>query len=249
MATSSSDAAWREWSETDPYFGVLTLPEYRRDKLEENRDAFFRTGEEHVADVIAEVRHLGVEPSGRVLDFGCGVGRLLVPFSRIYDHVTGVDIAPAMLAESRRNLTSAGARSFDLVLSDDQLSSVEGSYDLVHTTIVLQHIPVRRGYTIIHSMLAKTRPGGAFYLHITFDRPRTLIGRLTYGLRKSFLPAHWAANLLKGQRVSEPLMEMNEYDFVAVARLLHAAGVTRFTTRLICEGDMLSAAFIGIRPA
>jgi len=59
-----------------------------------------------------------------------------------------------MLAEARRNMEEMNIANVTLVGSDDRLSQVPGSYDLVHSHIVLQHIPVRRGMGMIGELLA-----------------------------------------------------------------------------------------------
>jgi len=36
-----TDGDWRKWSETDPYFGVVSFPEFKADRIAENVDYFF----------------------------------------------------------------------------------------------------------------------------------------------------------------------------------------------------------------
>ncbi|HEX6500635.1 MAG TPA: class I SAM-dependent methyltransferase [Micromonosporaceae bacterium] len=49
----------------------------------------------------AELVHGLLPPGGRVLDLGCGTGRLAEPLARLGHPVTGVDNEPDMLAELR----------------------------------------------------------------------------------------------------------------------------------------------------
>ena len=69
--------------------------------------------------------HLGIKCAQKSsLDFGCGVGRLIIPFARVFEHVTGVDISPAMLEIAQRNCLEQGIHNVEFVRSDDELSRV-----------------------------------------------------------------------------------------------------------------------------
>ncbi|MFD0937724.1 class I SAM-dependent methyltransferase, partial [Methylobacterium trifolii] len=78
----SSDAIWRRYGEHDPYYGVLTLDSYRKDRIGANREAFFASGEAVVAEVLDRVEGaVGPVRRGHALDFGAGVGRLSLPLA------------------------------------------------------------------------------------------------------------------------------------------------------------------------
>src|SRR4051812_38611679 len=113
----STDHAWKQWGEKDPYFGVLTADKFRRHNLTaEAKAEFLDSGRGHVEYVLAMLRK-HIDPAfapRRVLDFGCGVGRLVIPFAREADEVVGVDVSEGMLAEARRNCDDAGARNVKL---------------------------------------------------------------------------------------------------------------------------------------
>lgn len=73
-------------------------------------------------------------PAGRVLDFGCGVGRSF-PFLRtIAGHVTGFDLPP--MIERCRALASEPADA----LIDDWRTARGLRFDLIVSVLVLQHI-------------------------------------------------------------------------------------------------------------
>src|ERR1700676_785645 len=122
----STDIAWEEWGHRDPYFGVITDPKFRRSEInEQNKREFFQSGESHVHGILATIRkHVEPEFAPRtVLDFGCGVGRVLIPFARITDEVVGLDVSPSMLLEARRNCDEHQLRNVSLLASDDSLSA------------------------------------------------------------------------------------------------------------------------------
>src|SRR5258708_2271079 len=77
MAQSYTDRQWEKWGQRNPYQGVLGVEDSTINQAE-NLRAFRRSGEEHVAERLANVARIfsGWAPRGVALDFGCGVGRL-----------------------------------------------------------------------------------------------------------------------------------------------------------------------------
>ena len=54
--------------------------------------------------------------------------------------------------------------------SDDDLSKVTGTFDLIHSFIVLQHIATSRGEKIFRRMLSLLNEGGIGFLHFTYAK-------------------------------------------------------------------------------
>ena len=217
---NNSDKDWERFGKTDPYFAVLTAPEFHGRLSAPERAKFFQSGEAHIDTILSIIRER-LDPSFapmRALDFGCGVGRLLLPLARRCRHVTGVDVSPSMLAEAQRNCDAAGANNVALVQGDDDLSAVEGQFDFVHTYIVLQHIPVERGEKLVRKLAAKLLPGGVGMFHVPYSAGRKRpVKKVLYWLRVNVPGGKWALNLLRGRALRSPVMQMNEY---SVTRLL-----------------------------
>ncbi|GAB4277992.1 MAG: class I SAM-dependent methyltransferase [Candidatus Promineifilaceae bacterium] len=57
---------------------------------------------------VAWVLELAAEANGRILELGCGSGRLLLPLAQAGFSVTGVDNSSAMLARAAERLAAAG---------------------------------------------------------------------------------------------------------------------------------------------
>ena len=164
---------WEKWGRQDPYFAVITDPRYRSANLtEEAKKVFFDSGRHHARAVLAECRHR-VDPKfkpRRVLDFGCGVGRVVLAFAAEAEAVVGVDVSPAMIEEARRNCEAHGLSNVELQVSDDELSQLSGGFDLVHSCIVFQHIDVVTGRQLFRRLLELLAPGGIAALHITYGK-------------------------------------------------------------------------------
>ncbi|MTI74737.1 MAG: methyltransferase domain-containing protein [Stenotrophomonas sp.] len=210
-----TDRDWEQWGATDPYFGVFSREKFRSGRMSgDAKTEFFASGEEHIARVFKEA---GVEDRIRsALDFGCGVGRLVIPLARRADQVMGVDISPSMIAEAERNCAAAGVLNVSFVGSDDSLSRIKGEFDLVHSYIVLQHIPWRRGRIILQSLADRVAPGGHLAVQILTGHDASPIIRSLVRLRYVFPPANWLRNLIRGRPMLEPAMQLHMYDLDVV---------------------------------
>jgi SAM-dependent methyltransferase len=234
----STDGAWEEWGRRDPYFGVITNPKFRRSDLsEEAKQEFLNDGETFVNYLLAAIQR-NVDPQfrpRRILDFGCGVGRLLVPFARIAEEVVGLDVSPSMLEEARRNCDERQLGNVSLLPSDDELSALSGTFDLIQSFIVFQHIPVQRGRAIFDKLLQHLRPGGVGAIHFTYSKTRFAS---TYGVAPPVLPSAAA----KPQSIpthADPEMQMNPYNMNEILFLLQCAGAQRIYVEFSDHGGEL----------
>jgi SAM-dependent methyltransferase len=234
----STDSAWNEWGRREPYFGVITDPKYRRTGMSEiAKQEFFADGESHVHHMLTTIqRHIDPQFAPHtVLDFGCGVGRLLVPFSRIAQEIVGLDVSPHMLDEARRNCDERGIRNVRLVHSDDNLSALTGTFDLVYSFIVFQHIPVQRGRAILAKLLQHLRPGGVAAIQLTYSKTRFAS---THGVAPMELrmPATTPAPVPID---ADPEMQMNPYNMNEILFLLQCRGVQRTYVEFTDHGGEL----------
>lgn len=168
-----TDSDWKLIAETQPFWGVLSQEEFRGNALDaEKLGRFMESGEQFIRNLFGLIRKHLVDQFApkRALDFGCGVGRLLIPLARRTQEAVGVDIAPVMLDLCRKHADEAGVKNIDLHVSDDHLSNVGGEFDLVNTHIVLQHIPPERGYRIIQAMIDKLAVGGVGSIQVTYAK-------------------------------------------------------------------------------
>jgi SAM-dependent methyltransferase len=133
---------WERLAETDAFWAVLTAPERRGGGWDE--EAFFATGEAEIQHVLSVVERLGrpLERSS-ALDFGSGVGRLTRALAHRFDRAVGVDISEVMVAWASRLNDGAAACEFKVNTTADLAQLDTGSFDLVYSSIVLQHLPSR----------------------------------------------------------------------------------------------------------
>lgn len=236
MFGNDSDRTWEYFGKHDPYFGVLTADQFKSDKLTEDaKEAFFASGRRYVEHICRVISGFGGAPLApkRALDFGCGVGRITLPLARMSESVVGVDVSEAMLAEARRNSEKQGLTNTTFVRGDDQLTAVTGTFDLVHSFIVFQHIPPRRGEVIVKRLVHMLRDGGIGVLHFTyaFGRGSSLARRLLIGAYQTVPALYGVRNLAKGRPFGEPMMQMNEYSLNRLMRILEEGGCHNIQVR------------------
>jgi len=248
MPINNSDRDWELFGKTDPYYAVLTAPEFHGQLSAAARAKFFGSGEEHIETMLSIIRER-LAPAfapRQALDFGSGVGRLLIPLGGRCDEVTGVDISSSMLAEARRNCDAAGVGNVRLLQGDDQLVAVSGPFDFVHTYIVLQHISVTRGEQLVRQLASLLAPGGVGMFHVPYTSGReSILKRLLYWARVYAPGANPAVNLARGRPLTAPFMQMNAYSVTRLLDLLFNEGCrevhVRFSDHNGARGVLLFA--------
>jgi SAM-dependent methyltransferase len=252
MADHWAERTWRPYGRTNPYYGVLTDERFRADQMDaESRRAFFRSGEEHVEWVLENVRRTvapGFTPA-RVLDFGCGVGRLVLPFARIAQEVVGADISPEMLREGERNARDAELHNASFVRVDETLDSVPGRFDLVHAFIVFQHIPPARGERIAMRLVDRLMPGGVGALHFTYRRQAPALRKVVNALRKVVPGVNLLVNLAQHRPFTEPYIPMYRYRIDRLVDGFRRAGCSEVHMMLTDHGGYLGAMMLFRRDA
>jgi SAM-dependent methyltransferase len=178
MVLRDTDADWAKLATEDPFWAVLSQDGLRGDTLpEEKLRSFFQTGESQIARIFGFIkRHLQEDfRPKRSLDFGCGVGRLLIPLARLSEEAVGVDVAAGMLQQCRKFLLEQGISNVTLFQNDDLLRDISGHFDFINTQIVLQHIPPERGYYLVERLIKLLKVGGVGSIQVTYAKARRFL--------------------------------------------------------------------------
>jgi SAM-dependent methyltransferase len=166
---------WEELAEVDPLWAVLSDPARRGGGWQ--LDEFLATGEADAARVLRVADGLGrPRRRGRVLDFGCGVGRVTRAFAAHFEEAVGVDLSAGMVEQARRLHAGVPNCRFETLSPLE-----EDSFDLVYSRIVLQHLP-RAGDALgyVGEFLRAVRPDGL----VVFQLPDAIPWRRRLGLRR-----------------------------------------------------------------
>jgi ubiquinone/menaquinone biosynthesis C-methylase UbiE len=118
------------------------------------------------------IQQLGLRPGMKVLDAGCGPGRVSIPLAKALGSqggVVAIDIQPRMLNRAREKAGAAGVTNIDfrnVAIERGKLGTAE--YDRVLLVTVLGEIPDREAaFQEIHRAL---KPDGIFSVtEIVFD--------------------------------------------------------------------------------
>ena len=130
----------------------------------ESPEAFAASGEKDLAEQVLD--GLTVSRGWRVLEIGCGIGRLAKPLSARVGSVVGVDLSEEMIRRGREYCTDCA--NVELHRTDGSLGFLEsGSFDFVFSHIVFQHVPrkayVERYLRDAHRLL---KPGGILRVQV-----------------------------------------------------------------------------------
>jgi 2-polyprenyl-3-methyl-5-hydroxy-6-metoxy-1,4-benzoquinol methylase len=160
---------WTRLGEADPYWSVLTNERFRRERIDENRQAFFASGADDMRLLDAALaRHArALQPGSVALELGCGVGRASVHLAARVARLHAYDISPGNLGEAERSLEERGITNVQL----ERLTQVEDyddlpAFDLFFSHIVLQHNPPPVARHILERVVAKGRPGALLFFQI-----------------------------------------------------------------------------------
>jgi 2-polyprenyl-3-methyl-5-hydroxy-6-metoxy-1,4-benzoquinol methylase len=127
---------------------------------------------DHGAGVSAAIRQLELLPGMRVLDAGCGPGRLTIPIARQVGpdgEVTALDIQPAMLQRARRRASAANLNNIQFLQAGLGEGKIErGRYDRALLVWVLGEIPDRQA--ALRELFHALRPEGILFVaEVLFD--------------------------------------------------------------------------------
>lgn len=111
---------------------------------DEDEESFVR----HAEDVVQRVRRdMAWLPPGqaesdfRFLEIGCGIGRLITHLARDCGEIHGVDIADEMVREGSSRLAELPHASLHHAPHSDLRAFADGTFDLVYSYAVFQHLP------------------------------------------------------------------------------------------------------------
>ncbi|HEU5271688.1 MAG TPA: class I SAM-dependent methyltransferase, partial [Jatrophihabitans sp.] len=145
-----------------------------------------------------------VQPTDRVLEIGCGVGRMTRRLSELAAGVLATDVSQEMLNRAQANLADRSNVSFVLVPGDGTLPVPDDSVDLVFSYITLQHVSSKLDQLrYLHESVRVLAPGGRLAIQVRGNRPAAVgldwLGHLRHLLRgRRTLRPEW-----RGSRLSD----------------------------------------------
>jgi SAM-dependent methyltransferase len=132
-------ADWNRRAKEDAHFYVA----FRRQHQSE--EEFLASAAETVDLLSSELSRLPpANPSERRgLEIGCGPGRLLLPMTRYFGEIHGVDISEEMVLLARDRLKDVPNAHAHVTPGSDLAMFSDDSFDFAYSYLVFQHIPGR----------------------------------------------------------------------------------------------------------
>ncbi len=142
-------------------------------------EEFFRSGETTVLEeVLTDMTNIcqGLWPKRmKVLEIGCGAGRVTRALADIFGEVHAVDVSGEMIRQARSAL--GGVKNIHLYQNNGaDLAVLPAGFqvDFAFSTIVFQHIPSREViYSYVREVHRVLRPGGLFKFQVQGDATMT----------------------------------------------------------------------------
>jgi len=140
MSLEKLKEEWDDLAIIDPLWAILSDPKQRFNKWE--NDEFFSTGDKEIETIMKTAVAIGYPKyREKVLDFGCGVGRLTRALSKYFEECIGVDIAENMISKAKE-LNHDFPNCHFMVNTEENLKTFDSNYfDMIYTSLVLQHLP------------------------------------------------------------------------------------------------------------
>jgi SAM-dependent methyltransferase len=191
MALDKLRTTWENLGEVDPLWAVLSDPRRRGGGWD--LDEFMSTGSEPVSRVVEMLRAADLSLGERVLDFGCGVGRLTNALAEHASTVVGVDIASSMITRARK-LNQNPERTSFVHYDGRSLPFDDNTFDSAVTLLVLQHARPAIQLASLLELQRVVRPGGALVVQVpSHPQPVLPMPRGAYRSRIEILSAPQAA--------------------------------------------------------
>ena len=164
------DTSWAEEIELPPVGNMLTAGEA-------GRGVFIRQGTRMCAEIERCItEYLPGTPIGtlKVLDFGCGVGRIALPFYHKYAALSACDVDPTAVAYLKRVHSGIDARATGY---EPPTPFEADAFDVVYAVSVWTHLPADLQMGWLREIHRILRPGGLAL--ITTSSYRALASRRT----------------------------------------------------------------------
>jgi len=156
------DRRWEAFAAREPYFAVFTDPKFlSANRTANNEREFFDSGE-LLADAIFYTikRRMAFDYAPQsILEFGCGPGRLAIPFARRAVSITAVDRSPAMLEAAKREAARQSITNIHFTTAAD-FDPAQRKFDLVNAYLLFQRLPPTHGLALFRQLLGCIGSGG-----------------------------------------------------------------------------------------
>jgi SAM-dependent methyltransferase len=242
------DRRWEAFAAREPYFAVFTDPKFlSANRTANNEREFFDSGE-LLADAIFYTikRRMAFDYAPQsILEYGCGPGRLAIPFARRAVSITAVDRSPAMLEAAKREAAKQAISNIHFTTAAD-FAPARRKFDLVNAYLLFQRLPPARGLALFRELLGCIGSGGIGAFQFLYRGSSSPLVRLTRGVRERIPAVNGILNRVRGKTFDEPFIPSHTYDLDDVFRILVEARIE--TSHIVFEHDAeMSSAIVFVQ--
>jgi len=163
-----------------------------------------------VAHAQTVVEHLALTPGMRVLDVGCGTGRITIPIAEKVGptgHVTALDVQHGMLESVQEKVQAKNLHNVRLLKAGIGNSALEHNYyDRAILVTVLGEIPIQHQYAALQEIFNVLKPGGILLVtEMIFDphfQSQTMVAQVAQmvGFRHKETIGRWFAYTMQFEK-------------------------------------------------
>lgn len=121
------------------------------------------------------IQTLPLQDGVRILDIGCGPGRVLLPLAEKVQgkggHVTGLDIQASMIEKAKLKAQQLNITNVDFINSNIIDAKINEPYDIITMVCVLGEIPQRERTSVMQKLVSHLRPEGVISITETMFDP------------------------------------------------------------------------------
>jgi ubiquinone/menaquinone biosynthesis C-methylase UbiE len=225
---------WNERArENAPHFIATNAASYDQPDMA----AFFNSGEEEVSHFLAAIDY---NPSVemKMLEIGCGIGRMTRALAKRFGTVYGIDISSEMIDQGKRYLADCSNVHLSVSSGTDLCQFDNASIDFCFSYIVFQHIPDPAITVNYISEIGRVlKPGGIAYFQVNTRvwpldslrrrlQPRARLQRLLGA--PSYISPAWVGSTL-------PVETLRQAIEAAGLKLERLTGVGTQYTWVLCQ--------------
>ncbi len=131
---------WESLGKTDPLWAVLSDNSKRFNNWD--LEEFLKTGDREVGFIWNNINNFNIKiNTNKMLDFGCGVGRLTRKWQKYFNFYIGCDISSSMIKKAKE----INKENANFIVTGENLNNFSNNdFDFIYSAIVLQHLPNKK---------------------------------------------------------------------------------------------------------
>ncbi len=162
---------WEDKALQNPLYAIMSHKEYEDAQsvpTAEQLEVFYQKGVNLWNRYFRGVFE-GLPANAVILEYGCGMGRILTQPARLGRHCYGVDISPTQLKLARQHMSGQEHADFLLLENQRNIPLPDNSVDYAYSFSVLQHIKNTADlFFAIGEIIRVTKPGGFLKIHVPY---------------------------------------------------------------------------------